>query len=135
MDDLALGSRVRAELALNDGTSHIEVEVVAKGHTVSFPHAGGRGGQADRHASPRSRNREPRRVGFARAVVSGSNPESRLNRDELHSCRHVGRGPRDGQVAHIGTGVDLPWTGDLLFGIAHQLVPMGQPPNGARNRE
>ena len=30
MDALALGSRVRRELALNDATSHIEVEVVAK---------------------------------------------------------------------------------------------------------
>jgi hypothetical protein len=34
MDDLALASRVRAELALNDATSHLEVEVVAKEHAV-----------------------------------------------------------------------------------------------------
>ncbi len=30
MDDLALASRVRAELALNDSTSHLEVEVVSQ---------------------------------------------------------------------------------------------------------
>ena len=34
MDDLALASRVRTELALNDATSHLEVEVVAKEHAV-----------------------------------------------------------------------------------------------------
>jgi cytidylate kinase len=34
MDDLALASRVRAALALDDATSHLEVEVVAKEHTV-----------------------------------------------------------------------------------------------------
>ena len=34
MDDLALGSRVRVELALNDATSHLEVEVAAKQHAV-----------------------------------------------------------------------------------------------------
>ncbi|MFY9725292.1 MAG: cytidylate kinase family protein [Bryobacteraceae bacterium] len=34
MDDLALGSRVRSELALNGATSHLEVEVVAKDRAV-----------------------------------------------------------------------------------------------------
>ncbi|MGP8242974.1 MAG: cytidylate kinase family protein [Bryobacteraceae bacterium] len=34
MDDLALGSRVRVALALNDPTSHLEVEALAKGHAV-----------------------------------------------------------------------------------------------------
>ena len=34
MDDLALGSQVRAALALNDATSHLEVEVFAKEHSV-----------------------------------------------------------------------------------------------------
>jgi len=34
MDDLALASRVRVQLALHDATSHLEVEVVAKGHAV-----------------------------------------------------------------------------------------------------
>lgn len=34
MDDLALASRVRAELALNDATSHLEFEVVAQEHAI-----------------------------------------------------------------------------------------------------
>ena len=36
MDELALASRVRVELALHDSTSHMEVEVTAKQHAVAI---------------------------------------------------------------------------------------------------
>ena len=57
-------------------------------HRLGFQHAGTRRGPAHRRGRPRSRDHEPGRASFARAVVSGSNPRERAASRCAHSgCR------------------------------------------------
>lgn len=69
MDDLALASRVRAELALDGATSHIEVEVIAKDGSVRI-----RGAVSSMHD-----------VDTVRRIAEGVAGVERLNLDELAS--------------------------------------------------